>query len=49
MWQDEPFVNDLLVPGLENGDPKYHVCLHYRDWVRTCCVEFLFIDLGNES
>jgi len=32
-YKDEPFVNDLLVPGLENGDPKYHVCLHYRDWV----------------
>lgn len=22
----------MLVPGLESGDPKYRVCLHYRDW-----------------
>lgn len=26
-------MNDILVPGLENGDPKYRVCLHYRDWI----------------
>ena len=22
-----------LVPGLECGEPRYRVCLHYRDWV----------------
>ena len=32
-YQDESFVNDILVPGLETGDPAYKVCLHYRDWV----------------
>lgn len=31
--KDEEFVNTVLVPGLESGDPKYRVCLHYRDWV----------------
>lgn len=31
--KDEKFVNTVLVPGLESGDPKYKVCLHYRDWV----------------
>ncbi|KAK8736268.1 hypothetical protein OTU49_004904 [Cherax quadricarinatus] len=31
--KDEEFVNSVLVPGLESGDPKYKVCLHYRDWV----------------
>nr|AHL39101.1 toll receptor 2 [Macrobrachium rosenbergii] len=31
--KDEEFVNTVLVPGLENGDPKYRICLHYRDWV----------------
>ncbi|XP_068242055.1 protein toll-like [Palaemon carinicauda] len=31
--KDEEFVNSVLVPGLENGDPKYRICLHYRDWV----------------
>ena len=23
----------VLVPGLECGEPKYRVCLHYRDWM----------------
>nr|AHL39100.1 toll receptor 1 [Macrobrachium rosenbergii] len=31
--KDEEFVNNILVPGLENEDPKYKLCLHYRDWV----------------
>ncbi|KAG0716124.1 Protein toll [Chionoecetes opilio] len=31
--KDEEFVTKQLVPGLECGDPKYRVCLHYRDWV----------------
>ncbi|XP_068242040.1 protein toll-like isoform X2 [Palaemon carinicauda] len=31
--KDEEFVNTILVPGLENKDPKYKLCLHYRDWV----------------
>ncbi|KAG7174382.1 toll-like receptor Toll2-like 2 [Homarus americanus] len=31
--KDEEFVNKILVPGLECGDPKYRVCLHYRDWI----------------
>lgn len=21
------------MPGLESGDPKYRICLHYRDWI----------------
>lgn len=32
-FQDEEFVNTVLVPGLESGDPKYRICLHYRDWI----------------
>ncbi|KAA0187122.1 hypothetical protein HAZT_HAZT002599 [Hyalella azteca] len=32
-YKDEKFVNETLVPGLESGDPKYRVCLHYRDWI----------------
>lgn len=31
--KDEEFVNKVLVPGLESGDPKYRICLHYRDWM----------------
>lgn len=29
---DEDFVDDNLVPGLENGIRRYKVCLHQRDW-----------------
>lgn len=31
--QDEGFVTDHLVPGLENGPTKYKLCLHYRNWI----------------
>ncbi|XP_014256119.1 protein toll isoform X2 [Cimex lectularius] len=31
--QDERFIVDELVPGLENGSPSYKLCLHYRDWI----------------
>lgn len=31
--QDEKFVVEDLVPGLENGPTKFKLCLHYRDWV----------------
>ncbi|XP_050734015.1 protein toll-like [Eriocheir sinensis] len=31
--KDEEFVMKVLVPGLECGEPRYRVCLHYRDWV----------------
>nr|AGK90305.1 toll-like receptor [Eriocheir sinensis] len=31
--KDEEYVNTVLVPGLECGEPRYRVCLHYRDWV----------------
>lgn len=31
--KDEDFVNKVLVPGLESGDPRYRICLHYRDWI----------------
>lgn len=26
-------MNTVLVPGLESGQPRYRVCLHYRDWL----------------
>lgn len=31
--QDEDFVADHLVPGLESGSYKYKLCLHQRDWI----------------
>ncbi|XP_043225658.1 protein toll-like [Amphibalanus amphitrite] len=30
---DEEFVVEQLVPELERGDPKYTLCLHFRDWL----------------
>ncbi|CAG9134958.1 hypothetical protein JYU34_017600 [Plutella xylostella] len=29
--KDEEFVVQSLAPELENGNPSYHLCLHYRD------------------
>ncbi|XP_058066318.1 toll-like receptor Tollo [Anopheles bellator] len=29
---DEAFVAEELAPSLENGDPAYRLCLHYRDF-----------------
>lgn len=31
--QDEEFVVKHLVPGLENGEKKFKLCLHFRDWI----------------
>ncbi|CAH1400487.1 unnamed protein product [Nezara viridula] len=31
--QDEKFVLEDLVPGLENSPRNFKLCLHYRDWV----------------
>lgn len=31
--QDEKFITEHLQPVLENGQPKYSLCLHYRDWI----------------
>lgn len=30
--KDEAFVMETLAPVLENGDPQYKLCLHYRDF-----------------
>lgn len=30
--KDESFVNQVLAPGLEQTDPRYRLCLHYRDF-----------------
>ncbi|XP_037081661.1 LOW QUALITY PROTEIN: protein toll-like [Pollicipes pollicipes] len=30
---DEEFVVEHLVPQLEQGEPKYSLCLHFRDWL----------------
>ncbi|XP_043199934.1 protein toll-like [Amphibalanus amphitrite] len=30
---DEHFILEQLVPELECGDPKYTLCLHFRDWL----------------
>uniref|UniRef100_T1IV21 TIR domain-containing protein n=1 Tax=Strigamia maritima TaxID=126957 RepID=T1IV21_STRMM len=30
--EDEDWITDFLVPGLETGTPTYSLCLHNRDW-----------------
>ena len=30
---DEQFVVEKLVPELESGEPRYELCLHFRDWL----------------
>uniref|UniRef100_T1JEM9 TIR domain-containing protein n=1 Tax=Strigamia maritima TaxID=126957 RepID=T1JEM9_STRMM len=30
--EDEDWIADFLVPGLESGIPSYKLCLHNRDW-----------------
>lgn len=31
--EDSEFVACHLLPGLEQGEPPYKVCIHYRDWL----------------
>uniref|UniRef100_T1J8N8 TIR domain-containing protein n=1 Tax=Strigamia maritima TaxID=126957 RepID=T1J8N8_STRMM len=31
--EDENWIRDFLVPGLETGNPTYNLCLHNRDWL----------------
>uniref|UniRef100_T1IK30 TIR domain-containing protein n=1 Tax=Strigamia maritima TaxID=126957 RepID=T1IK30_STRMM len=31
--EDEDWITDFLVPGMESGNPSYNLCLHNRDWV----------------
>uniref|UniRef100_T1INM7 TIR domain-containing protein n=1 Tax=Strigamia maritima TaxID=126957 RepID=T1INM7_STRMM len=31
--EDEDWIRDFLVPGLEARNPKYNLCLHNRDWL----------------
>lgn len=31
--KDEKFITEHLQPMLEKGEPKYKLCLHYRDWL----------------
>ena len=42
-------MNSILVPELENGDPQYRICLHYRDWVAGGLIQSQIMDSVQNS
>lgn len=47
--QDEAFVNQLLVPGLEGSDYKYRLCLHHRDFEVSAYVADTILEAVESS
>lgn len=47
--KDETFVNQVLAPGLEAGDPGYRLCLHYRDFNVSAYVADTIIEAVESS
>lgn len=47
--KDEAFVSQMLVPGLEDGDPGYRLCLHYRDFNVSAYVADSIIEAVESS
>lgn len=47
--KDEPFVSQVLAPGLEGGDPGYRLCLHYRDFNVSAYVTDTIIEAVESS
>jgi len=47
--KDESFVNQVLAPGLELTDPRYRLCLHYRDFNASAYVADTIIEAVESS
>lgn len=47
--KDDAFVSQMLVPGLEDGDPGYRLCLHYRDFNVSAYVADSIIEAVESS
>ncbi|XP_054729097.1 toll-like receptor Tollo [Anastrepha obliqua] len=46
---DEQFVENELVPGLEQGQPSFKVCIHVRDWLAGGYIPEQIIDSVEQS
>nr|SOU94107.1 Toll gene [Glomeris marginata] len=47
--EDADFVANYLLPGLEQGVPRYKLCIHYRDWLAGEWIPDQIIRSVNES
>ncbi|PNF31818.1 hypothetical protein B7P43_G09333 [Cryptotermes secundus] len=47
--KDDAFVSQVLAPGLEQGDPTYRLCLHYRDFNMSAYVADTIIEAVESS
>ncbi|XP_011193426.1 protein toll-like [Zeugodacus cucurbitae] len=47
--QDARFVNDILLPGLEQGEPQFSVCTHERNWLAGAYIPEQIIESVAQS
>lgn len=47
--KDDAFVSQVLAPGLEQGEPSYRLCLHYRDFNMSAYVADTIIEAVESS
>lgn len=47
--QDATFVNDILLPGLEQSEPRFRVCTHERNWLAGAYIPEQIIESVAQS
>jgi hypothetical protein len=47
--KDDAFVSQVLAPGLEQGNPTYRLCLHYRDFNMSAYVADTIVEAVESS
>lgn len=47
--KDDAFVRQMLAPGLEQGEPAYRLCLHYRDFNVSAYVADTIVEAVESS